>query len=100
MQLSRLPLTANPDNVPRPPETIALLEQLANFPLAASQIKSMTDRDPTLAVHTNGLADEQLRPYWHRRNEISIEDGILLWGSRVIVPPQACNRVIEEDILG
>ena len=45
--LSRL--TAHPEIVPRPPETIALLEHLANVPLAASQIKSMTDCDPTLA---------------------------------------------------
>ena len=36
--LSRLPLTAHPEIVPRPPETIALLEHLANVPLAASQI--------------------------------------------------------------
>ena len=49
--LSRLPLIAHPENIPRPPETIALLEHLANVPLAASQIKSITDRDPTL--HTN-----------------------------------------------
>ena len=47
--LSHLPLTAHPENVPRPPETITLLECLANVTLAASQIKSMIDRDPTLA---------------------------------------------------
>ena len=41
--LSCLPRTAHPEIVPRPPETIALLEHLANVPLAASQIKSMTD---------------------------------------------------------
>ena len=103
--LSRLPLTAHPEIVPRPPETIALLEHLASVPLAASQIKSMTDRDPTLSKvkqftqtgwPTTTSDDEQLQPYWHKRNEISVEDGILLWGSRVIVPPQARNRVIEE----
>ena len=102
--LSRLPLTAHPENVPRPPETIALLEHLANVPLTASQIKSMSDHDPTLAkvkqfTQTDWpitISDKQLQPYWHKRNEISIEDGILLWGSRVIVPLQAHNRVIEE----
>ena len=102
--LSRLPLAVQPENVPTPPETIALLEHLANVPLAASQIKSMTDRDPILTKvkqftqtnWPNTVSDHQLQPYWHRRNEISVEDGILLWGSRVIVPPQARNRVIEE----
>ena len=33
--LSRLPLTVHPENVPRPPETIALLEHLATVPLTA-----------------------------------------------------------------
>ena len=102
--LSHLPLTAHPEIVPRPPETIALLEHLANVPLAASQIKSMTDRDPTLAKvkqftqtgWPTTISDKQLQPYWHKRNEISVEDGILLWDSRVIVPPQARNQVIEE----
>ena len=102
--LSRLPLTDHPESIPKPPETIALLEHLASVPLAASQIKSMTDRDPTLAkvkqfVQTGWpttVSDEQLQPYWSKRNEISVEDDILLWGSRVIVPPQARNRVIEE----
>ena len=71
--------------------------------MAASQIKSMTAHDPTLAkvkqFTQTGLpttiSDEQLQPYWSKRNEISVEDRILLWGCRVIVPPQACTQVIE-----
>ena len=74
--LNLLPLTAHPENVPRPPETIALLEHLASVPLNASQIKSMTDRDPTLAKvkwftqtdWTVTISDKQLQPYWHKRN--------------------------------
>ena len=29
-------------------------------------------------------------------DELSLEDGIFLWGSRVIVYPQVCDRVTEE----
>ena len=47
--LSGLPLPDCPDNVPTPPETIALLEQLTHVPLTSTQIRSMTDRDPVLA---------------------------------------------------
>ena len=47
--LSRLPLPECPPSVPKPPETIALLEHLAKVPLTSTQIRSMTDRDPTLA---------------------------------------------------
>ena len=97
--LSCLPLTDHPESIPKPPETIALLEHLARVPLAASQIKSMTDCDLTLAKvkqftqtgWPTTVSDEQLQPYWSKRNEINVEDGILLWGSRVIVPPQARN---------
>ena len=72
--------------------------------MAASQIRSMTDHDPTLAkvkqfLQTGwptAISDERLQPYWFKRKDISVEDGILLWGSRVIVPPQARSRVIEE----
>ena len=35
------------------------------------------------------VADEQLRFYWSKRDEISIEASILLWDSRVIVPSHA-----------
>ena len=102
--LSRLPLPDCPDNVPTPPETIALLEQLTNVPLMSNQIRSMTDRDPVLArvkeYTRNGwptaITDEKLRPYSSRRDEISLEDGILLWGSRVVIPPQAREAVIEQ----
>ena len=92
-----MPLPECPPSVPKPPETITLLEHLAKVPLTSTQIRSMTDHDPTLAkvkhLTQNGwpttVADKQLRTYWYNRDEISIEDGILLWGSRVIVLTQA-----------
>ena len=64
----------------------------------------MTDRDPVLAkvkhytqnVWPATVTDEQLQPYSNKRDELSLEDGILLWGSRVVVPPQARDTVIEE----
>ena len=102
--LSRLPLPDCPTTVPMPPETIALLEQLASVPLTATQIRNMTDRDPVLTKvkqytqngWPNNIKDEQLRPYSSKRDELSLEDGILLWGNRVVVPPQARNTVLEE----
>ena len=46
--LSCLHLPDCPTTVLMPPETIALLEQLASVPLTATQIQNMTDRDPML----------------------------------------------------
>ncbi|XP_058862566.1 uncharacterized protein K02A2.6-like [Acipenser ruthenus] len=35
----------------------------------------------------NFVADEALRPYVTRRNEFSAEQGCILWGMRVVIPP-------------
>ena len=91
----RLPLPDCSTTVPMPPETIALLKQLASVPLTVTQIQNMTDRDPVLVKvkqYTQSgwpatETDKQLQPYISRQDELSLEDGILLWGSRVIVPP-------------
>ena len=32
------------------------------------------------------------KPYQVRQTELSIEEGILLWGSRVVIPPQGRGR--------
>ena len=103
--LSRLPLPDCPATVPMPPEITALLEQLASVPLTATQILNMTDQDPVLAkmkqYTQNGwpatITHEQLQPYSSRRDELSLEDGILLWGSRVVVPPRARDTVMKNS---
>ena len=38
----------------------------------------------------------ELRPFWIRRNELSLENGWLLWGRRVIVPFRFQKRLLEE----
>ena len=39
---------------------------------------------------------ENLRPYWMKMNELTIEKGILLWGIRVIVPSKLKDQVLQE----
>lgn len=39
---------------------------------------------------------EQLQPYSKRRDELGLEDGILLWGIRLVVPSQAIDTVVKE----
>ena len=46
---------------------------------------------PTSCPH---LGDE-MKPYWSRKDEISIFDNCLLWGSRIIVPPQGRKSLLE-----
>ena len=45
-----------------------------------------------------GLQDmnqDSLRPYEQRKNELSIEDGCVLWGCRVVIPLVGRGKVLE-----
>ena len=102
--LSRLPLHTADEVVPDVPETVLLLEQLDDGPFTAQQVKYFTARDPCLSqVLTfvqngwpNHVSKDELKPYWRRRTELSVQSGCLLWGYRVIVPPQGRTTVLQE----
>ena len=104
--LSRLPTpTATPDP-PKPYETVLLMERLNSSLVTSAQIKAWTDRDPCLAKVRRLVLrgwperaeeeEEELKPYTSRRGELSVEDGCILWGTRVVVPPQLRSRVMDE----
>ena len=103
--LSRLPLPGSaPTSTPLPAETVLLFEELQGCPVTAKQIRIWTSRDPVLSRvlqfvqrgWPTGSVPEELRPYWHKRLELSCQDGCLLWGSRVVVPAAGQNSVLEE----
>ena len=104
--LSRLPM---PQSVPTPPvpgDTIMLLEKMEEFPVNVSQIRTWTNKDPLLSrvrklvqcgFPEHLKSDKDLKPYMQRKFELSVQDQVLLWGNRVIVPPQGRARVIERS---
>ena len=102
--LSRLPLQTADEGVPDVPETVLLLEQLDDGPFTAQQVKYFTAHDPCLSqVLTfvqrgwpNHVSKDELKPHWRRRTELSVQSGCLLWGYRVIVPPQGRTTVLQE----
>ena len=92
--LSRLPLPEEEHPVP-PGDTVLLLETVGKL-VTVSEIRQTTARDPVLAAVFRRVVDgwpadsdrvsPELQPYFHRRNELSTEDGVLLWGGRVVIP--------------
>ena len=102
--LSRLPLPSVPREVPLPGETILLLQNLQSSPVTAKQIKQWTARDPILAKVTEMLlsgwslqsVDKDFQPYHKRREELSLQDGCILWGNRVVVPETARQQILDE----
>ena len=100
--LSRLPLPEAPDSVPLPGDVICLLQTLQSSPITAGQIKCWTDRDPILSRVRNMVSKgwieavgEELRPYQQHKDELSVLDGCLLRGSRVIVPRAGRAPVLD-----
>ena len=102
--LSRLPLPDTPPTTYVPPETVFALQRVAETPVKAAQIKQWTERDPVLSqVKTfllqgwpSVVENEDLKPYAKRKTELSLQDGCILWGSRVVAPPPARSRIMEE----
>ena len=101
--LSRLPLPETPTDIPMPGETILVIDMLLSLPVTVEQIRQWTTHDPILsrvrALVQQGWQDTDdvaLKPFQRRKYELSIHDGCLLWGSRVVVPPQGRDKVKQE----
>ena len=69
----------------------------------ANAIKSWTSKDPVLSQVSRYVmgrwpdaVSPDLKPYLNRSKELSILNGCVLWGARVVVPPQGRAVVLEE----
>ena len=103
--LSRLPLPEVPESVPMPGELLILTTYLAeSAPVTATDIKAMTDKDTQLARvrqlvqfgWTETCPSPELQPYFNRRQELSVLAGCVVWGSRVVVPPQGREALLTQ----
>ena len=100
--LSRLPVPevrvedTNPDD-------LLHMSQLEMMPVTSAQVRKETARDIVLTKaceftlkgwpHTY---DTELKPFNVRRNELSLHDGCLMWGLRVIIPLKLRETVLSE----
>ncbi|CAB0034666.1 unnamed protein product [Trichogramma brassicae] len=73
------------------------------LPVDYAQIKKSTRTDPVLSkvfMYTRDgwpeNVDDTLKPYFHRLTEISIEQDVLIWGYRVLIPEKHRVRMLEE----
>jgi len=102
--LSRLPQTQATGSDCQPAELLHLLQHLSSTTINAASIRRWTDTHPTLSKIRQFILqgwpttqlDEEFQPYCKRKSELSVLDGCILWGARVIVPPQGRKLVLEE----
>ncbi|XP_060110491.1 uncharacterized protein K02A2.6-like, partial [Heteronotia binoei] len=100
--LSRLPLPEEGAD-PAPAHHIMLVESLPEQPLHAAEVAKATQKHKILSRVLDwvvrgwpeGNMGEEFKPYKTRREELTAHKGCLLWGSRVVVPPQLQKRVLE-----
>ena len=91
---SCLPLPECASFTPQPAETVLLMEQMQDSPVASDHIKTWTHRDPVLSQviqfarnsWSSGSIEKPLRPYWQKRLELSVQEDCLLWGNHVVIP--------------
>ncbi len=102
--LSRLPrpITTNSDGLPD--ELAQLVLHLSTTSVSAGAIKDWTAKDPVLSQVLRYLQtgwpsqtlDENFKPFLIRKAELSVLDGCILWGSRIVIPPQGRKLVLQE----
>lgn len=101
--LSRLPI---PGTVSRDIDAgpqVFNVSQMQSLPVNVRQLRAATSTDPLLSKvyrYTRGSWPQHipqcLRPFSDRRNELTVEEGCLLWGIRVVVPQRLRAKLLDE----
>ena len=87
-----------------PGDLVHLIDHLSATPGNAANIKDWMAKDPLLSKLKRyirvGWPDTQLekefKPYRSRWKELSILNVCILWGSRVVIPPQGQKAALKE----
>lgn len=102
--LSRLPIRSEGSREGVDEVKLINTLQIESLPMNVDQVRKATRKDPILSrvlqFVMTGWPDKQNEPktthYFTKRHEITVEDGCLLWGIRVIIPKQLRERVLHE----
>ncbi|XP_041376684.1 uncharacterized protein K02A2.6-like [Gigantopelta aegis] len=105
--LSRLPVDSGDketvdENID--PVEVLHIAQFDTLPVSHANIQRATRNDPVLSkVHEMVMTgcpekspDVDFDPFFHRRNELTVHQGCLLWGMRVIIPHSSRKKILEE----
>ena len=101
--LSRLPLRKECNKEVADPVEIFQVSQLEVLTVSVDMIRQATQRDGILTrvveYTKHGWppsSEKELEPFHRRKEELTLQDGCLMWGSRVIIPPRYRAQLLEE----
>ena len=102
-ELSRLPLqNKEMEETEVDSSEVFHATQFEPLPVTSEAVARETRRDPVLArVYESVVKGWSVRvsgdkPYYERRNELTVHLGCILWGMRVVIPKELKDRVLEE----
>ncbi|CAB3999906.1 Hypothetical predicted protein [Paramuricea clavata] len=82
------------------------IHNLEFSPVELQQIREETAKGGTLQILTEQVMEgwpdsikktqQAIKPYWNNRDDISIQEGVLLLGSRIIVPKSLRQKILQE----
>lgn len=108
--LSRAPLLAVEDPAHSEVEVGTYLNFIEGFqaPIDAKLIRSETLRDPQLKIildYVNSgwpehMNQDELKSFYTKRNELTVECGCLMWGYRVVIPTLLRKDLLKELHVG
>ena len=100
---SRLLLHSKPPEEESDPADLFYANQFEPLPVTAEQVKRETQRDPLLLkVHDLVMKgwwtqhDEEIKPFYQRKDELTVHCGVLMLGHRVVIPVKLRNQVLTE----
>ena len=77
---------------------VFIVKQIEALPVSAVELQTMTRTDPLLSKVLQYTkkgwptsVSDSLKPYFNRREELSLENDCVLWGIRVVVPKKLQN---------
>ena len=94
--LRRFPLPNSLASTPTPAEAVPVIEHLSTISLTTSKVAKQTKQDFILSRvkcctelgSPEGLNMREMDSsrYFNQRNELSIENNVLLWGNSIVIP--------------
>ena len=104
--MSRLSLSESLQVTPLPLEIILLIEELNTTSITAERIRVWTNSDHLCSCvrqfvpsrWPDSLQDVQLKPFVTRKDELSAQDGRILWGNRVVILKPGHGDILRELI--
>ena len=101
---SRFPVPTRDEEDPDPDEHYVFATAVSSLPVTAVEIADFTKKDKVLVKAyeytssgwPNHCPDPEIKPYWNRREDLSLEDGCLLSGRRVVIPLKLQGYLLDE----